>query len=563
MQKSSSGSFFTDNIAAVQESNPKKWWAAVKRIGGLSSSKEISTLVYNDLAYCDMDLANLFNDKFVAVGSTLPSLQWSPLPVAEIPAEFYISVEDTEAALLASKLHSAPGPDGIAAWFLRENAELLSRPLCSIFNASVRQGFVPSLWKSANVTPIPKSSPALNVDSDFRPISLTPIVSKILESFIYSWLSQSIVDQIDPLQFGSLPGSSTTMALVYLLHKWYEACDELGSSLRICLLDFSKAFDRIDHNIVLDKLQRMDVHPVLVNWIADFLSGRMQRTRVGQFFSDWKHVNSGVPQGTKLGPLLFLIMVNDLRNSPNLVKYVDDTTVWEVLSKNSSSNFPAIVDECANWASANNMKLNESKTKELQVCFSSQPVTHPAITINNVPVDIVKHAKLLGVTISSDLKWNLHIDNICKKASKKLYALRLLRRNGIPTSTLLSVYCTCIRPTLEYACEVWHGSLQSYLNDQIEAVQKRALRIIYSNLSYKDAMVTANIDTLEARRVSLCARLFRNMTCPSHKIHSLLPQRRSLDYSLRRTRTFSIPKFRTERFRKSFIPSRATYFDIL
>ena len=128
------------------------------------------------------------------------------------------------------------------------------RPLCSIFNFSLRQGFVPTLWKSANVTPIPKSTPALDVHSDFRSISLTPILSKVLESFPYHWLLQSIVDQVDPLQFGSLRGSNTTMALIYLLHKWYEASDVPRSSLRICLLDFSKAFDHMDHNILLRKL---------------------------------------------------------------------------------------------------------------------------------------------------------------------------------------------------------------------------------------------------------------------------------------------------------------------
>ena len=190
-------------------------------------------------------------------------------------------------------------------------------------------------------------------------------------------------------------------------------------------------------DIVLDKLQRMDVHPVLVNWVASFLSDRLQRTRVGQHYSDWKFVNAGVPQGTKLGPLLFLIMVNDLRLSPNLVKYVDDTTVWEELSKNARCSLHVIVDECTDWASDNHMKLNSLKTKEMYVCFSSQPVTHQPITINDEAVSIVKHAKLLGVTISNDLKWNLHIDNVCKKASKKLYEdLNLRLKLVISISTI-------------------------------------------------------------------------------------------------------------------------------
>ena len=126
------------------------------------------------------------------------------------------------------------------------------------------------------------------------------------------------------------------MALVHLLHKWYEATDKAGSALLpICLLDFSKAFDRIDRNILLSKLKRMEVHPVLVNWVANFLTGRLQRTRVGPYFSDWKNINAGVPQGTKLGPLLFLIMVNDPEVFDNAVKYVDYTTLWEIIPKDT------------------------------------------------------------------------------------------------------------------------------------------------------------------------------------------------------------------------------------
>ena len=110
------------------------------------------------------------------------------------------------------------------------------------------------------------------------------------------------------------------MALVHLLHKWYEATDKAGFALRTCLLDFSKAFDRIDHNILLRKLKRMEVHPVLLNWVANFLTDRLQRTRVGPYFSDWKNTNAGVPQGTKLGPLYliwsttyqFLIMLSSM-----------------------------------------------------------------------------------------------------------------------------------------------------------------------------------------------------------------------------------------------------------
>ena len=241
--------------------------------------------------------------------------------------------------------------------------------------------------------------------------------------------------------------------------------------MRICLLDFSKAFDRIDYNILLHKLQILDVHPVLINWVACFLLDRQQRTRVGHCYSSWKFVNAGVPQGTKLGPLLFLLMANDLKPSENTVKYVDDTTVWEVLSKNTQSCIPSTVAQCAEWASRNNMKLNPTKTKEVVVNFSTRPPSHSPIVIDGTEVDLVSQAKLLGVVISSDLKWNQHVDAICKKASKRLYALRLLKRSALPEDVLITVYRTIIRPILEYACEAWHYSLPLYLSELLERIQ--------------------------------------------------------------------------------------------
>jgi hypothetical protein len=131
----------------------------VKNIAGLQSSNKVSAIMFEGKSYSDADLANLLNDKFVAVGSSLPSLNWLPLPTNAIPDEFCISVEETEKVLFSSKLHSSAGPDEIPSWLLRENASVLCRPLCSIFNASVREGFVPSIWKAANITPIQNLRP--------------------------------------------------------------------------------------------------------------------------------------------------------------------------------------------------------------------------------------------------------------------------------------------------------------------------------------------------------------------------------------------------------------------
>ena len=336
--------------------------------------------------------------------------------------------------------------------------------------------------------------------------------------------------------------------------------DTPDTCLRICTLDFSKAFDRIDFNILLQKLINIGIHPVLINWIANFLTDRRQRTRIGPNYSCWRPINGGVPQGTKLGPLLFLIMVNDLKVSVDSVKFVDDTTLWETITsaQSSTSVLQAQISECSSWLAKNNMKLNTTKTKEIRVCFSTYDAKAlPPLTIDGCIISVVSHAKLLGLIISEDLKWVLHTHFICKKAAKRLDGLRLLKRFSIPSSKLVRVLNTCIRPILEYACQEWHHSLPKYLSDQIERIQRRgrALRIIFPDCCCDTAMAHAGVLSLFIRRETICKRSFERMcTDESHKLHSLVPSNRDTEYSLRGGNDiFSIPRCRTNRYANSFI----------
>ena len=157
------------------------------------------------------------------------------------------------------------------------------------------------------------------------------------------------------------------------------------------------------------------------------------------------------------------------------------------------------------------------------------------------------------------MKWNLHVNAICKKASKRLYALLRLGRNALPHSVLIKVYCTCVTPILEYACEVWHNNLPVYLSNQVEQIQKRDF--FFPSLTYDQAMLTANLPSLHDRRSTLCNRLFHHMLDPRHKLNSLVPPHRVNECNLRRNRPFKVPVCRTDRFHKSFVPSAATIYD--
>ena len=182
----------------------------------------------------------------------------------------------------------------------------LATPVASIFNASISQALVPLQWKVADVIPIPKINPVEDVNNDFRPISLTATL------FYAEWILDSIYHKLDPRQFGALAGSSSVDALISLLHSLYADTNENGKTVRVFLLDFSKAFDRINYQILISKMRKLDINESITNWVIDFLSGRKQRVKISGVFSDWLPVNGGVPQGTVHGPILFLSMVNDL-----------------------------------------------------------------------------------------------------------------------------------------------------------------------------------------------------------------------------------------------------------
>ena len=205
--------------------------------------------------------------------------------------------------------------------------------------------------------------------------------------------------------------------------------------------------------------------------------------------SDWRNVNGGVAQGTILGPVLFFIMVNDLLTEwPDRWKYVDDCTVTESIPPHCNSNLQDLVDYIYNWTIANNMKLNVDKCKEMVIDFSKEKRNFTSLLINDVPVKRVESTRILRTTFQNNMNWNDHIHQIVRKAGKRLYMLRILKRSNANLKILLTVFTSIIsiiRPVLEYACQLWHFNIQQYLSDQIEKIQKRALRIILPSLSYR------------------------------------------------------------------------------
>ena len=316
----------------------------------------------------------------------------------------------------------------------------------------------------------------------------------------------------------------------------HEAIDSGNCSVRIFFADFTKGFDLIDHSALLDELKSFNIDQTLFFWVRSFLTNRIQAVCVGSSLSPWKQVNGGVPQGTKLGLTLFAVMINKLlKNWHMRTKYVDDTTAFEIIPRNSVSVLDIVVREIHDYCIEHKMELNPKKCKEMYVDFMKNSITTlQPISIGNKEVERVRTYKLLGVIISDDLKWNAHAEYVIAKAAKRLYALRLLKRAGVMPKDILKVYLCNVRSVLEYAVQVWQD-IPAYLSDAIESIQRRALEIIFPNSSYQQALYQANLTSLASRRELLCQKLMADMRDVSHPISFLAPQEtiRTIPYQLR------------------------------
>jgi DNA-binding transcriptional regulator of glucitol operon len=322
------------------------------------------------------------------------------------------------------------------------------------------------------------------------------------------WLLEDIDINIDHNQYGNRKGVATTHYLLKLMDTLHMNADRPGHASTVVITDFSKAFDLVDHNILMQKFISMGVRPSVVTWIASFLDGRQQCVRYRGCTSEWKQLNGGVPQGTKVGPLGFVVIVNDAAIDTPFVtlKYVDDLTLVESRSRSQSSVMQQHLDNFECWAAQNNMKLNPKKCATMKVSFLKNDQSEPPLTISNVPLQDVEVTKILGVYVSANLKWDKQVTEILKKANGRLYMLKLLKCFNLPHDDLVTVFAGFVRPLAEYAAPIWHSGLTVDQCAALERIQKRACKIIMGKeyASYDQALLDCGLDSLSQRRDQLC-----------------------------------------------------------
>lgn len=360
----------------------------------------------------------------------------------------------------------------------------------------------------ANVVPIHKSG-AKNCVENYRPISLTCICCKLMEHVIYSNLIAhlNVEKFLIRDQHGFRTGASCNTVLVDVFHFLAGAIDA-RDEVDCLFLDFRKAFDLVDHDLLFYKLSLLSLDSNVLAWIKDYLSGRGQCVVLGGEKSEYVKVESGVPQGSVLGPLLFLIYINDIISGMQsyIRLFADDCVIYRLINDfNDINTLQSDLDKISVWCKNWRMNLNVKKCVHVKFTKKKNPTTS-VYMINNEIIKPSSNVKYLGVMLSSDLTWTGHVEMIALRAIRMLNFVRRNFRQA-PRKIRETLYFTYIRPCMEYASVVWDPH-QNYLIDKLEKVQNQCARFV---LNYYElgASVTNMKDALHWEKLSERRKLFR------------------------------------------------------
>ena len=404
------------------------------------------------------------------------------------------------------KPNKASGPDNIQSQFLRIAAEELAPALTVIFQASLKQGALPADWRHARVAPIYKAGKSNRSKAvNYRPVSLTCICCKVMEHLICSNLMSHLDKHsiMTDFQFGFRKKRSCETQLLITVDQLAKSLDD-GQQTDCILLDFSKAFDKVSHSRLLLKLEHYGVQGQTLHWIGAFLRNRTQEVVIKGERSDTIPVTSGVPQGTVLGPALFLVYINDLpqwvKSTPRL--FADDCLLYrEINSPEDASVLQQDLDSLQIWEKTWLMEFAEDKCKVIRITKKRhRNIIFYDYSIHGYTLQAEREGKYLGVILNERLSFNSHINSIVKKAS---VTRQFLQRNlrGCSREVKATSYITFVRPLLEYASTVWDPVGHKTNQLKLEAEQKRAARFVVGDYRHTTS-VTGIINQLRWESLS-------------------------------------------------------------
>ena len=591
----------------VTEGKRGSYYPALKKLGlrpGEASHPSFQLPQHIENKLSPAESVEVMAEYFSNISQEYPPLKVSNLPpsvrshLTTPPSNQIIprlSVFDVYRKMVRAKKPNSSVPGDLPKKVVQHYAHQLAAPTAVIFNRITATAVYPEQWKTEYQLPVPKCYPPQTED-DLRNISKTSFMSKLYESFIAGWLLPIIEPYLDPGQCGGLKGLLVTHYLIKLLHFVHSAWDKRQphAVLAACV-DLSKAFNRVDHSLVIQDLYDMHTPSWLLNIIVSYLSNRSMFLEYDGHQSSRKMLPGGGPQGAYLGGLIFIVKYNGAFLRPPVprhivgplseaksekVKFIDDGSVAVSINLKSSlvldtavrpkplnygertcqiipgedNLLQLYINDAENFMIENKMKMNPKKTQIIKF-NKSRKHDFPAEVFmsGNQILDVVPHVKLVGVMITQDLKWKMNTDFICTKARQKLWVLRRLKKFNFDEFKILDAYKKEVRSILEYAVPVWHSSLTKHQSSQIERIQKQAFRIIlqHNYMSYEIACTLLSMEYLHTRRTQLCINFAKK---DLKKDKSLFSKASKTVHTRSNQKLVNEYKCRTRRFENSSMP---------
>ena len=552
------------------EHNASQAWKTLKSL--LPNKKAVTSTFHGN----DVEVANTFNSFFATIGQTLSETipytnDQNNFPVNErflTENKFELmTVSEDEVLVEIKKLKNkkSTGIDEISSGILKLSAEEITPSLTFLINRSITDKVVPSRWKIAKVIPLFKKGDK-NQPNNYRPISLLPIVSKLLERVIHRQLSDYLkLNSILAVeQSGFRPLHSTLTSLVKVTDDWLQAMDKQCYTGAV-FVDLRKAFDTVDHNILLNKLMLIGINDSSILWFRDYLANRLIVTQINNTLSDEQRISYGVPQGSILGPLLFVIYVNDIVKTVDTCDihlYADDTVLYfsDKNPRTVQQSLQSDLDKICAWMCKNRLSLNCDKTVCMLIGNRKLLNKHEILNlnVNSRILDQVHCVKYLGISVDEELNWNTQVNNVCNRVSKMISFLCRLS-SIVDRRNMNLIYNSFILPLLDYGDIIWDSG-KKFQTDRIQKLQNRASRIIlsidaHSHLSNQNLHQILDWDSLFSRRTKhLLLLVYKALNSLSPSYLSELFKIKETAYSLR-----SEYNLRTQKPRSNYCKRTVSY----
>lgn len=556
---------YTASCENTLKTNPKIFWSYTKAIRGGSGYPKSLRLQGIEHSTGE-SICNAFNDFFKGVfgePSTVAGPTVESMECNNIISKVQVTTETVLNLLQHLDVNKGSGSDGIPPFFWRHCAQSLALPIAIIFNRSLNEGTFPALWKSAHVVPVHKKGSRAEIEN-YRAISILNPLAKMLEKIVYDAIYQTISQALPDSQHGFLKKRSTTTNLSCFTNFVLKSMDG-GGQVDVVYTDMEKAFDRVDHLILLDKLNRLGIHGSLLRWVQSYLANRSQAVVLGGYRSNFVSIPTGVPQGSHLGPLFYNAYLYDIGScfqSTKYLMYADDTKIFcKVTSEIDCQQMQNDLNCLLTYYNNNRLSINIKKCQCITLSRKPNPIIYN-YTFDSIAIERTKLVRDLGVHFDDKMQLSEHIEHCKNKAYKNLGFILRICKPFSKLSSIKIIYYSFVRSTLEYACPVWSPNYITYI-DKLERIQK----IFIKNLNYRarrpsepyeNSCLAHNLLTLAQRRTVADMCLLYDIVnsrvdCPDlvAEIRYRIPSTRTR----RRTALFAVPVYHTN-YAKNMITAR-------